>query len=300
MRLKTVCLILMIFVFENGTAQLSPQEKYLKGSPSKENFDNNYWKQVKKSMLREARGNAKEENERFEKQDYEVNLQESSYYDYQEEDFEGEYAKNNGEYLDDIDYDDYVREKGTSNYNEKKSNYFSKSKAKSKRKWELNTGSNKVEKKGLSVFSAIVLYVLLAVLLGYLIYEFFLKVSFSDKGKTIVSEVLDVAPVEISKLELTEMLEKALKHEDYRLAIRIYFIFILKELTLKKWIFWKKEKTNSTYLLEMKNRKQYDLFNESVSIFELFWYGNYKIEEADYIVVEHKMKQLLKELESHS
>lgn len=127
----------------------------------------------------------------------------------------------------------------------------------------------------------------------------FVNTSLSDKGKAIKTEILERAPVEIPKSELELMLEKALNEKDYRLAIRIYFIFILKELSSKKWITWKKEKTNSAYLFEMSKRKQYNLFSDSVTIFELAWYGNYEIKQADYSVVEPKLKQLLKDLESH-
>ncbi len=302
MRRKSIHLILFLLVLWNGYAQENPQEDYLNANPVQENFDKNHWEQVKKTMLREARGNAKAKGDDFKAQDYEGNTQEASYYDYQEESFEGEYAKNNGEDLADDDYENYASSGGYESleHDEKKGSYFSKEKKQNKASRRARRNRNPaVNVEGLGTFGSILLYALLAVFLGYVIYVLFINTSLTDKGKAIKTETLERAPVEIPTSELEKMLEKALKEKDYRLAIRIYFIFILKELSSKKWITWKKEKTNSAYLSEMRKRKQYNLFNDSVTIFELAWYGDYEIKQADYSAVEPKLKQLLKELESH-
>jgi len=299
---KNAYLILLFLVSGIGYAQTNPQEEYLNGNPAQKSFDNNHWKQVKKTMLREARGNAKAKGDKFSPQDYELNTQEASYYDYQEESFEGEYAKNNGEDLADSDYDNYSSEEGYESleHNEKKGNYFSKERKQEriKRRAKRNK-STALNIKGLGTFGSILLYTLLAIFLGYVLYILFVNASLSDKGKTIKTEVLERAPVEIPKSELEKMLENALANSDYRLAIRIYFIFILKELSSKKWISWKKEKTNSAYLSEMSKREEYSLFSDTVTIFELAWYGDYEIKKTDYSIVELKLKQLLKDLERH-
>lgn len=299
---KNAYLILLFLVSGIGYAQTNPQEEYLNGNPAQKSFDNNHWKQVKKTMLREARGNAKAKGDKFSPQDYELNTQEASYYDYQEESFEGEYAKNNGEDLADSDYDNYSSEEGYESleHNEKKGNYFSKERKQEriKRRAKRNK-STALNIKGLGTFGSILLYTLLAIFLGYVLYTLFVNASLSDKGKTIKTEILERAPVEIPKSELEKMLENALANSDYRLAIRIYFIFILKELSSKKWISWKKEKTNSAYLSEMSKREEYSLFSDTVTIFELAWYGDYEIKKTDYSIVELKLKQLLKDLERH-
>lgn len=155
MRLKSVHLILFLLVLWNGYAQENPQEDYLNANPVQESFDKNHWKQVRKTMLREARGNAKAKGGNFKHQDYEVNTQEASYYDYQEESFEGEYAKNNGENLADDDYENYSSAGGYESleHNEKKGSYFSKeNKRKSSSRRTKRSRNSEINVKGLGTF----------------------------------------------------------------------------------------------------------------------------------------------------
>ena len=65
----------------------------------------------------------------------------------------------------------------------------------------------------------------------------------------------EVNPVDIPLTELQRLLKDALDQGDYRGAIRIYFIFILRALSKKKWIQWEKEKTNFSYLVEMRKNE---------------------------------------------
>ena len=87
-------------------------------------------------------------------------------------------------------------------------------------------------------------------------------------------------------------------NNNFREAIRIYFIFIIKDLSEKEWIRWEKKKTNFSYLIEMRNRPQHKPFNEAVSIYELVWYGNYKVNKEDFNALEPLFKDLLDSLNS--
>ena len=304
--------ILTLVLFQIIThAQIDVQEEYLNSNPTKKEFNKNHWKKIKKTMLREARGNAKAKGEDFNRRDFEDNNQNASYYEYEEESFDGEYAKNNGERESNYEYEeeniDYNKGNGEnfSNYesrdhNEKTGEYYSKDRPSNGNTRRSNSSRNNRGSSynggGLGTFGSIFLYTLLAVFLGFIIYLLFVNTTLSEKGKSFKEVQLERAPVEITKTELELMLEKALANDDFRLAIRIYFIFVLKDLTEKSWIIWKKEKTNISYLMEMRGKKQYESFSESVSIFELVWYGNYTITNTDYSTIEPKFKQLLKEL----
>ena len=57
--------------------------------------------------------------------------------------------------------------------------------------------------------------------------------------KDIIQE--ELPPSEIPKSELELALEEALRNQDYRKAIRIYFLFTIKDLSEMNYIFWKKE-----------------------------------------------------------
>lgn len=147
-----------------------------------------------------------------------------------------------------------------------------------------------------SALGYILLIIAIAALVVLIFYLFF-KAPIEKKEKKIKQDIGDVAPTEIPKTELELMLEKALAKEDYREAIRIYFIFILRALSKKQWINWEKEKTNFSYLIEMRKNKFYNEFETSVSIYELVWYGKRALDKEMYLSLEPKFKELTKELE---
>lgn len=124
---------------------------------------------------------------------------------------------------------------------------------------------------------------LFAIGLIWLIYKLFLNAEF--KGKKIDHSTIaleDINPTEIPLTELQRLLKEALAKQDYRGAVRIYFIFIVRDLAQKNAIQWQREKTNFHYLMEMSGKTDYDDFNTSVSYFEIIWYGERQLDQAKF------------------
>lgn len=135
---------------------------------------------------------------------------------------------------------------------------------------------------GLGFFGYLILAVF-AVGLIWLIYKLFLNAE--SKGKKIDRTAIaleDINPTEIPLTELQRLLMEALAKQDYRGAVRIYFIFIVRDLAQKNWIQWQKEKTNFHYLMEMSGKADYDDFNQSVSFFEIIWYGERELDQSKF------------------
>jgi hypothetical protein len=141
-------------------------------------------------------------------------------------------------------------------------------------------------------------YVLLGIfiiLLAFLIYYLF--VNREKTGKHLSPLIIeDTAPSEIPLTELQRLLQEALSKGDYRGAIRIYFIFVLRDLSEKNWIRWEKEKTNFQYLREMSGRNEYNAFNQTVSYFEIIWYGKREIDKHSFEKIKPHFTQLLDKL----
>ena len=53
------------------------------------------------------------------------------------------------------------------------------------------------------------------------------------------------------------------------------------------------------YLMEMRSKPQFNLFNETVSIYDIVWYGNYTITKNNYNEVEPKFKQMLSAIQNN-
>ena len=114
------------------------------------------------------------------------------------------------------------------------------------------------------------------ILLAFIIYQLFFKNANKSKDEAVApanyeDEELDPSTIQRTQLEID--LDEAIEKEDFRLAVRILYTMILKELVEKNWIIWEKKKTNYHYLLEMNSKKEKGDFDKSIRVFEWVWYG---------------------------
>jgi hypothetical protein len=137
----------------------------------------------------------------------------------------------------------------------------------------------------------------LALVLLILIAYAIIKNRKEPNTKIIVEVEDDWNPEIVSKTELELRLEEAMGNDDYRECVRIYFTFILKELISKSWIFWRKEKTNYDYILEVSKTKNKHQFVECVRIYDLVWYGEYEIDKETYNLIYPTLENYYKFLE---
>ncbi|WP_258543089.1 hypothetical protein [Parvicella tangerina] len=281
-------------------------EDYINSSTDKKEFSNKQWKKLKGKLKSESSG-SNSSGEGFDGSDFSTGEgAEGDYYDYYEEEYKGEFSEyqnyedyENSDY-DHSEYDDYESYSNEDYYYEDKDDseqfdYYEKPQEKSsqpKSRPKSSSSSSGVSSGALS-FMQILLIIIGVAILAFLIYYLFMRYQEENDGAKVATNFDEVAPSEIPKTELERRLEEALGKGDYREAVRIYFIFIIKDLSDKNWIQWEKRKTNISYLIEMRNRPQYDLFNKSVSVFEVVWYGNYNIDQQSFQEVEPTFKQLL-------
>ena len=80
---------------------------------------------------------------------------------------------------------------------------------------------------------------------------------FSKRDRKISGEtkIYDLEEIEENLLEtkLDASIQKAIQDGNYALAIRLYYLAIIRELSLSEVLIWKKEKTNFQYLRELGN-----------------------------------------------
>jgi len=87
---------------------------------------------------------------------------------------------------------------------------------------------------------------------------------------------------EIEESDLERFLREALGCDDYKMAIRVYYLMIIKGLSDKKLITWKKDKTNTTYIREMRKTDYYERFKQVTRDFEKAWFGENEITKTDF------------------
>jgi hypothetical protein len=115
------------------------------------------------------------------------------------------------------------------------------------------------------------------------------KLPAAESGSAIRLEEIEA---NLLDADLERFIQQALQQGDYALAVRLYYLAILKELSLRKLIAWKKDKTNRQYLQELQASPLAGAFRETTLIFERVWYGNRPLGEGEYRLIEPKFRQL--------
>jgi len=83
----------------------------------------------------------------------------------------------------------------------------------------------------------------------------------------------------IHELDFTDLIQKAVEQRNYRLAVRLYYLKTLKQLTDKSLIEWQPTKTNRSYLFELTQSPLYTDFERITQQFEFVWYGEFPVSE---------------------
>lgn len=116
-----------------------------------------------------------------------------------------------------------------------------------------------------------------------------------DKKKKRVYTI-EEAEENLLETDLQRFLREALENGDYELAVRVYYLEVLKQLSLKDLIKWQRDKTNSEYLREMRQQTHFEDFRHVTRIFERVWYGDTKIEQATFQQISPEFELYLRKV----
>jgi len=93
-----------------------------------------------------------------------------------------------------------------------------------------------------------------------------------------------------------ELIAKAINDQNYRLAIRYFYLKILKQLTEIELIKWEIQKTNEDYIKELSEKRIKEKFKSITRLYDFVWYGNFKINESQFSLVKLDFNSLEKEI----
>ncbi len=93
--------------------------------------------------------------------------------------------------------------------------------------------------------------------------------------------------------ELDQYIKDALEKKEYRLALRFYYLKILKELAHKKLIVLKKESTSRDYLNQMYKTPGFSNFRSLTKTYEKAWFGTEQTEETHFNTFRQESDNLL-------
>ena len=100
----------------------------------------------------------------------------------------------------------------------------------------------------------------------------------------------------IHEVNFEAEIEKAVAGHNYRLAVRLLYLYSLKQLNDAGIINWEAGKTNMTYLNELPEGERKQLFRLLTRQFEYIWYGDFRIDGASFTEINTLFKQFKQNL----
>jgi hypothetical protein len=140
-------------------------------------------------------------------------------------------------------------------------------------------------------------------ILVYLIAHFISEGNvFGRKSRRLAdpSVEIDLLHIEenLQESEFDPLIRQAIATKQFALAIRLYYLASIKELSLSGKIQWKKDKTNREYVREMRSHRLFEPFRNMTTIFEKIWYGDSLLDETGFMMIQPAFQDLLNQSRS--
>lgn len=145
-------------------------------------------------------------------------------------------------------------------------------------------------------------YIFYIILIAAVIYLAYILVNegssglFSRRQHQKLEDPEGITAENIERTDIEYLIESAEQNTDYRLAIRYYYLSILKALSLKKLIKIEDDKTNSEYLSEIFNTPHKDQFQYTSYLYDYIWYGEFPLDAEKYNTAKLHFQKLIKQI----
>lgn len=148
-------------------------------------------------------------------------------------------------------------------------------------------------------------FLIIAAGIGLLVFLFIKMAAgndlFARRNRKLKPSVADInlAAIEenLEEARLEDPIRQAVAAGNFPLAVRLYYLSMLKALSLKKLIRWKRDKTNGEYLRELADSPLFSTVQEATQIFERVWYGKVEIDREDFSKLEAKFRSAVEKIQ---
>jgi len=111
-----------------------------------------------------------------------------------------------------------------------------------------------------------------------------------DRGTRHSQEVF-LSESDIHQVDFTKAIATAASTGNFRLAVRLWYLSTLKQLSDKKVIDWRPGKTNYAYLTELASSPYRGAFGSLTADFESSWYGDQPVRQERYQELEQQFRR---------
>ncbi|HSI71222.1 MAG TPA: DUF4129 domain-containing protein [Gillisia sp.] len=137
-------------------------------------------------------------------------------------------------------------------------------------------------------------YLILAAILGLIVWLFIrLNPGASLLGDPQEPQVYFNEEEEIiQNADISGLIEEAIANKDYRLAIRYYYLRLLKNLDKQGIIKYEYQKTNAEYLAEIKEQDLQHSVKRIIRLYNFIWYGSFPVTGEDFNTVRESFRSI--------
>ncbi len=157
----------------------------------------------------------------------------------------------------------------------------------------INYGFNSNTTQFLLTIIGIVLFVFV---LFYLVRAYIQKDMYwiirKKSKKLVTSTQLD--EIDIASTNFDELIQFNIQEKEFRIAIRLYYLWLLQMLQNENKIVWNTKKTNADYLYEIKDQQEKAVFSYLSYLYNTIWYGEYDVSESDFFKAKQSFDERLK------
>ena len=117
-------------------------------------------------------------------------------------------------------------------------------------------------------------------------------------GKSTTKKIINHDDIErnLQHVDFEKLIASTLKTGNQRLAIRYYYLWLLKKMSEKDIIDWNPEKTNSDYLYEIQNESLKTDFKYASYLYNYTWYGEFEITNTNFLSIKKTFETTLQSI----
>jgi hypothetical protein len=108
--------------------------------------------------------------------------------------------------------------------------------------------------------------------------------------------VQELGEENIHQMDFRQLISETKETGDYKLAVRYYYLWLLKKLSANEIIDWHWDKTNSDYLYEIKNAVLRKDFEYLSYVYDYSWYGDFPLDAQAFAKAEKAFLKTLNTL----
>ena len=114
---------------------------------------------------------------------------------------------------------------------------------------------------------------------------------FRKKINVFADKKQDEETEDIFEINYRDRIDKAVREGNYRLAVRLMFLQMLKTMSGRNIIQYKQDRTNFDYLLQLRDKKHYHDFFRLTRNYEYTWYGNFPVNDEAWQLIKNDFEK---------